>query len=245
MATGGQIKHIRISDKMERHFNLMLPVTWKVSVILLSGLALSVVVAFAGMELFTGYDKMVGMGWLLLAIGGGFYGAFRLAKKLGAREVLVIVASDSITVLDHGSGAEKLVRYDEIVTYRYMAYNGAQELRLRMKDGSKQKIGINNNLHSDQDLGTLVSEFEAALTLRQQDQTAPNSQALSGPLREKTFFEKPISTIVFILLAAGMGYLLWIIVAEEKPVRGSLFTAAASFIAYFVAWYAARERRNA
>jgi len=223
---------------MERTFELILPNTGRLLAIWLSGLAAGVALAVAlgkGTELSNDTVFVVLMALLL----GGGYGLFRLTKKYGSRPTQVALTPDSLTVLDRPTGQSRRVAFADIASYRFSAFNGAEELRIKLLDGSKHKIGINTNLHDDQSLTELVQAFEAALALHR-----PAGQE-GAVIREKTFFEKKISTVILIVFGAFMAWAVWMIIESDKPIRGNMFTALASFIAYVVAWYRAREQRRA
>jgi hypothetical protein len=66
----------------------------------------------------------------------------------------------------------------------------------------------------------------------------------SEVLREKTFFEKPISTFILFVYAAAIAAMLWQVFIHDKPFKGSYFTSIGFFIAYLVAWLAGREKRR-
>ncbi|ALW86847.1 hypothetical protein AUC43_18250 [Hymenobacter sedentarius] len=205
----------------------------------MGGIAAAIALAIGSVQV-TRLDKDTAFIALMLLLLGGAYGLFKLTKKYGGRPTLVTLADDNITVLDQHSEELRHIVFADISSYRFSAFNGAEELRMKLKDGTKQKIGINTNLYGEQSLDELVREFEAALALHQP--TAGQEDAI---MREKTFFEKKISTVVFVLFGALIAWVVWMITMSEKPIHGNMLTGFASFIAYAVAWHRARERRRA
>ena len=222
---------------MEKQFELVMPNQGRVMLIWFGGIVLLLALALGGMSLLS-FDKNLTTGWMVVALLGGIYGLFRLTKTVGSEAKCVTLNADRLVVLNRRTGVEQHVPFTAIASYRFLAFNGAEELRLKLKDDSKVKIGISTQLHSEQDLTELVREFEAALGQHQQDQPSPAS------LREKTFFEKPMSTVLLGLMAVPLAVMTWFIILDPSTVKGSTFMGYSGFIAYLVAWYAARERRR-
>ena len=84
----------------------------------------------------------------------------------------------------------------------------------------------------------MVEEFELAMAeYAQVGQQQPVR-------RERTFFEKPLSTLVMVVFTGAMVFILWHLITTDKPVRGSAFTSLGAYIAYAAAWLAGTKRRN-
>lgn len=224
---------------MKREFELLMPNTARLLLIWLGGLVLVIGLALGGMVLLLKVHPYLGIGWFVAAFGGGMWGMLRLAKTLGSDPNLVTLTAHSLTVLNRRTGQEQLLLFAELAAYRFSAFNGAEKLRLSTRDGRRLTLAVNTQMHEDQSLMELVGEFEAALELHRER----NGEA-GGPVREKSFFEQKISTLVLVLFTAALVLLTVLLVMSDKPVRGNVFGGYVLYIAYLVAWYAARERRS-
>lgn len=225
---------------MKQEFELVQSNTGRLLLMWLGGLVLVTAVAIWGsVQLLAGAGKNIQFAWLGLVMVGGVYVLHRSAKAVGAVPTRVTVAPDRLTIYQPQSSEETQVLFSQIAAYRAWNYNGAHALRLTLKDERKLQLRINSQLHSDQDFGGMVAAFEAAIAHFQQE---------SGPAtlvrRERNFFEKPISTLLLVLLTAFLVGVVYVLVTKHLPVKGSLFVGLGSYITYLASWYAARERRN-
>ena len=169
------------------------------------------------------------------------YGFYRLIKKLSGEPVRIAIAPDTLTITYLKSGVEKQLPFAAIAAYRHSSYNSDNILRLTLRDGTRTRLVVSGRFHGGQEahFAAMVRRLEAALG---------KYQELHGEtevLREKTFFEKTISTVLLFVLAAVMAEILWQVVINNKPVNSSFFMSSGFFVSYLVAWHAGRSRRQA
>lgn len=207
----------------------------------IGGVLAVVAVGVSGMALLReGYPNFA-FGFTIVALLGGIYGLLKLLKKLGAEPLVIDLSADGLAIHNQKTNVAQQVTYADITAYRFSDYNQTQELRLTLKNAEQIKISVNSQLHNNQGIAELLQEFEHRLAVHQelQPEQAPVAQ------REKSFFEKPISTVLLGLISAVMAWLTWMVFTSPQPVKGSVFTSYAFYLSYVAAWYAARERRAA
>ena len=192
---------------------------------------------------------------VLLSLGAGFvYGLIWLLKIFAIEPSLVTIATDSITVLNKTSGEENRLLFNEITSYQYSIYDGGKQLRLKYRDSTIVKLS-----DKSQEFATMVREFEMALARHQQPITTsllssekagddimgiPNSaESPHNTIREKTFFEKRISTILMAIMSVVIVWLTCSVLLSSRPIKGSLFLAYSGYISYATIWWIARKQR--
>ncbi|GAB3650363.1 hypothetical protein GCM10027594_25610 [Hymenobacter agri] len=223
---------------MKQEFELIKTNVARLLLVWVVGLVVVLTVAVKGLDLLEATSKNGRMVWFFVVVGGGFYLLYRIGKAVSGVPLVVVVAPDRLTIMPQTS-EETQVLFSEIMAYRASSFNGAEELRLTLKDASKLKINVSSRLYDNKDFDGMVQAFETAVGMHQTQLGQP-----AAVVRERTFFEKPISTIVLVLFTAGMVWAVWMIATSPRPVRGSTFSALGSYLVYVGAWWAARERRN-
>ncbi|MDO7846295.1 hypothetical protein Q5H92_08010 [Hymenobacter sp. M29] len=182
----------------------------------------------------------MGKVWYIGVVGAGLVGLYRACKAAGAIPTRVTVGPDRVVVLKIRASEEVQVPYAQVAAYRAQSFNGSEELRLTLKDGSRYKVSVNSQLYGEQPFGAMVAAFEAALGAHPQP-----AGAAHPVVREPTFFEKPISTVVLVAFTALLVWAAWMILTNDRQVRGgSLIGALGGYAAYVASWLAARERRK-
>lgn len=179
------------------------------------------------------------MAWPFVVISGGLYLLFRFGKKLVAIPTHVTLASDSLTILNQQNGKESRIPFDQIALYRAANLNGNGELRLTLRDGSKQAVRANSRLYGEQDFDEMVRTFEAGMTKHH-----PLAGQDGGVIRETTFFEKSISMVLMVLLTAALAWLTWDIMTSDQPFKASVVIAYSTYSGFAASWYASREGRR-
>jgi len=180
--------------------------------------------------------------WLATMVAVGLYGLYRLIKWVSAEPMRITVYADKLSILNRKTEAKREVPFDDIVAYRFIDFNNETTLRLRMTDGSKMKFQINDVLHGGQNLAELVQAFEAALSQYAATHSETNASGIA--IRERTFFEKPISTFLLVLFAGLIGCMTWDRYVHHRASSSSMFSLWGIFSAYLVAWLVGRERRK-
>lgn len=226
---------------MKQEFELTQTNSLRLLAVLFGGLAVLLLVAIGGGKLLNveanGTLEKV---WCIGFVGAGLVGLYRACKAAGAVPTLVTIGPDRLLVLKTRASEEVQVSYSQIAAYRASSFNGNEELRLTLKDGSRQKVVINSRLYGEQPFGAMVAAFEAALG------AYPQPAGLEhAVVREPTFFEKPISTFMLVAFTAFLVWAAWILLTDDRPVRGgSLIGALGGYAVYVAAWLAARKRRK-
>ena len=225
---------------METEFELMIANQGKALRMALGGVTAICLAAVGLAVALRGAPLAVAVAAPALLFAGGFYGLLEWAKRSVGEPTLVVISPREVRVLNRRTGLEKQVPLAEIVSYQHVLTAEAMGLHLRLKNGQKVQLGTNTTLYGEQDFDTMVGEFERALDRQRQ----PLGEA-AATLREKTFFEKRISTIIM----AGFSALLAVTVVygliTQKPLKASSFTGIAAYIGYATSWYAARKQRQA
>ncbi|OGX88162.1 hypothetical protein BEN48_10060 [Hymenobacter glacialis] len=192
---------------------------------------------------------------VLLSLGASFlYGFVWLMKIFAIEPSLITIATDCITVLNKTSGEENRLLFNKIASYQYSVYRGGKQLRLKLRDST-----VVNLSDKSQRFATMVGEFETALALHQQPLTTsllssekagddimgiPSyAESPHTTIREKTFFEKRISTVLMAILSVVMVLLTCSVLLSSRPVKGSLFLAYSGYISYATTWWIARKQR--
>ncbi|MBJ6110310.1 hypothetical protein JAO73_14900 [Hymenobacter sp. BT523] len=215
--------------------------TGKLLLVWLGGIVAILVVAAMGLNTgLAAANSIVRTIWFLAIVIGGMYGLFRVGKSISAEPTLVVIDGNGLAVLNQKTGETRLMRFSEIAAYRFTDFNNAEQFRVTSTDGTKLKIAINTKLSNGQSICRIVEAFEAELGVYQ-----IQAGEIRPTLREKTFFEKPISTAVMALLFIGLAWLLWSVFTSAKPVKwGSLFLVCGNVLIYFSAWLAASGKRK-
>lgn len=227
---------------MEKQFQLTLTNRLKLVFLLIGGmLVLLIGVVTAGkmattLALSKGVETLIA----LVVLAGVMYGVYWLIKRLSAEPVQVSIAPDTFTIAYTKSGVEQQWPLAAIAAYRHSSYNSDDILRLTWRDGTRTKLVVSGTFHGGQAacFGAMVGQLEAAL------EKYSGREEHSTAVREKTFFEKPVSTVVLVAFAAIMAFVIWQVIIDHKPIRGSFFASIGSFITYVLAWYAGRGKRS-
>lgn len=227
---------------MKQEFELTQTNSLKLVALFLAGLAAMFLIAFQGGKLLKAaqHDTLEKV-WYIGVLGVGLVALYRGCKAVGAVPTLVTVGPDRLLVLKTQTSEETQVPYAEIASYRAMSFNNRDELRLTLKDGSRCKVAVSSQLYGEQPFAAMVVAFEQAIGTYQ-----PPDGAAQAVVRERTFFEKPISTFVLVALTAFLVFAVWVVLTSDRPARlGGQIGALSAYAAYVAAWLAARERRNA
>jgi hypothetical protein len=227
---------------MKQEFELTQTNTLQLALVLFGGLAGLLLLTFKGAGLLgIAADSTLEKAWYIGTAGVGLVLLFRACKAVGAVPTLVTIAPDRLLILKTRTGEEVQVPYTQIAAYRAQTFNGNDELRLTLHDGRRHKVVANTQLYGDQPFGAMVAAFEAALAAHPRP-----ADAAQAVVREPTFFEKPLSTVVLVALTAFLAWAAWMILVHDRAMKaGSLIGALGGYAAYVAAWLAARERRKA
>ena len=212
-------------------------------------------VLVGGLVALQGYSATVTYLILFSMAAGSLYGFVFLLRKVVIEPSLVTIVDDRITVLNRNTDEGKQLPFDEIISYQYLEDRGRKELRLNQKDSISLKL-----IDKSEDFSALVSAFELALVLHQRGAHAapissdsserqvlaglPASGNISVRLRGKTFFEKPISTVIMVVMSITVILLTCFVFMDSKPIKGSLFLGYSGYVSYATAWYSARKQRQ-
>lgn len=173
---------------------------------------------------------------LITLLGGGFI-AYRLLKRWVKYEVVISVGRDDIVVQQAADRKEVTISFASLVSYRHESSNGVQQLHLKLTDGHKVKLSANDVFGKVGDFGGLVHAIEQATTNRR-------NETAVVIIREPGFFEKPISTVLLVVVTALFALSIGKIVRDDLPIQGNMVTGVGVYITYLGAWLAASKRRN-
>ena len=142
-----------------------------------------------------------------------------------------------LVVLDEQEYRElATVSHTAIVSYKYSYFDSRQELRITRRDAPPLRLRANGKLLEPGDFAGMVRAFEASIAAQ------PGSSAI---IREKTFFEKRISTWLLGGLTLGALGLVWMVTTRPQPVRwGSLVSLLVYYLLYVALWWMARAQRR-
>jgi hypothetical protein len=195
-------------------------------------------VAFGGLAtgLLTG--PWLAGAYMVAILGGGGWLGYRAYKKLVIVSVRVLLSDTAIQVVDENR--ELLaIPYETISAYRYQSFNDAEELRIILKNDERLKIRSNSKLTKVGDFAGMVAAFETQLTQQQAAGT------IAPVTRQKSFFEKKISTWLLVVLTVLIGALTFDLLTGTHTKRlGSLFVVYGNYLIYLGAWLAASTRRK-
>lgn len=173
---------------------------------------------------------------LITLLSGGLI-AYRLLKWWVKYEVVVLVRADGIMVQHIADGKEITIPFASIISYRHESSNGGQQLHLKLTDGRELKLSANDVFGRVGELGGLVQAIEQVTANRRNENAAVI-------IREPGFFEKPISTIMLVVVTTLYVLLIGKNLRDDLPIQGNMITGAGVYITYLGAWLAASKRRN-
>ena len=229
----------------ETSFELVLSTDSKVILLLVSGFLL---LSFTSIQISEGLGYTIGLSeknqrlLIIILVATGLYGLYRLLKRMCAEPMQVKVCADRLLVLNRKTGIEKEVEFVSIESYQFIDFNNEATLRLKLVDGRKMKLQVNGLLHRGQNLAGLVQAFEAAL--RQQVAIVSGAKNPVVAMRERTFFEKPVSTVLLLLFASLLSWMAWEQHVHHRHVSGGMFSLWGIFSTYLAAWLVGWKRRN-
>jgi hypothetical protein len=173
-------------------------------------------------------------------VGGGGYLGWRAYKRAAVVPARLTITPTQLRVEDLRPvpRLSHTLPLADIATYRYSNYNEVQELRLLPVAAPLLKLRSAGMVAPAGDFAGMLAAFEQAIG------ALPNPANMASR-REKSFFEKPISTyllVLFTLLLAGAG---WLIFTSGRALKGNMLGVLGTYLAYLAAWRAAAERRKA
>jgi hypothetical protein len=188
----------------------------------------------------------------MLLLGGGGYTGYKAYKKAAIVLSLVSITDTDLSVRDlQQDRLTLIVRYVDIASYRYQSFNGADELRMTLHTGSRVFIKANFNLAKVGDFAGMVRDFEHHLAIPPVGtklgallDEEPKASPTPSIVREKSFFEKPISTVGLVAFTVLLGLTIERIVVGSLPFRGNFLVVGGIYISYLAAWLAAAKQRR-
>ncbi|WP_223650183.1 hypothetical protein [Hymenobacter psoromatis] len=177
---------------------------------------------------------------IALIVGGGGYLGWRAYRRAAVVPAVITLTSNELRIEDLRPEPRltQTLRLADISTYRYSNFNNTEELRLNRADAPPLKLRGAGALAKGTDLSTLLAAFEQAMG------AAPNPTGVAVR-REKSFFEKTVSTYLLVLFTLVIGALALAIFGSGGRIHGNVFGGIGAYVAYVVAWRAAAARRNA
>ena len=220
---------------MKQKFNLKIYDSTKGGWGSVLGIIFLLVVAFVGLSFIQ--NATLALLWAVVVLGvGGYWGYLRL-KRWAFYEAVACIENGQLLVQRLDTEKVTTISFADVASYRYTSFNNATELRFKMLSGAKEVIKANNFFGEIGDfIGLDVAIEQVSAQLHHQNPLVMT--------REKSFFEKPVSTYFLVIITIIVGVLIWSIAHSNRPIRGNLFTGLGGYISYLAAWLAAAERRK-
>ena len=159
-----------------------------------------------------------------------------LYKKLTTDLCLIAILADRLVIYKPKLQQELIVFYGEILTYKYGSPNGNVSLRLRLNDGHYVELKTDYAYDHTAGFRAMVQAFEVATGIIPPAHSTGVAHPAFSIGREKTFFEKPLSTLLLVALVAGFVWLGWSLVSQDRPLTYLL--AYVSLLGlYGYSWY--------
>lgn len=177
---------------------------------------------------------------LVALLGGGGYLGWRAYKQAALVPALLTITPARLQIEDlrPEPRLSQTLRLADIITYRYSSYNNTEELRLNLPDAPPLKLRSAGALAKSGDFRGMLAAFEQAMN------EAPSPTGVATR-RERSFFEKPVSTYLLVVFTVVIGIVGVAIFTSHRPLQGNLLGVIGTYVAYVVAWRAAAPRRNA
>ncbi len=176
--------------------------------------------------------------YMVAVLGGGGWLGYRAYKKLVIVSAKVLLSDTAVQVVDQDREL-LVIPYDTIRAYRYQSFNDAEELRITLTNNERLKIRSNSKLTKVGDFAGMVAAFATKLTQQQEEGVIP------VVTREKSFFEKSISTWLLVAMTVLIGMVTFDLLTGTHTKRpGSLLMVYSNYLIYLGAWLAASARRK-
>ncbi|AMR26729.1 hypothetical protein A0257_06140 [Hymenobacter psoromatis] len=185
-------------------------------------------------------DDVVKLLVIALLVGGGGYLGWRAYRRAAIVPAVITLTPNELRIEDLRPEPRltQTLRLADISTYRYSNFNNTEELRLNRADAPPLKLRGAGALAKGADLSALLAAFEQAMG------AAPNPTGVAVR-REKSFFERPVSTYLLVIFTLIIGALALAIFGNGGGIHGNVSGVIGGYAAYVVAWRAAAARRNA
>jgi hypothetical protein len=188
---------------------------------------------------------------MLIIFGVGYMG-HRAYKKAVIVPSLVSVAATELSVRDLRQDCVMLaVKYEDIASYRYLSFGGAEEFRITLHNTRRLFIKAKAQLAEVGDFAGMVADFEHRLAAFADAATplpvgehATAAEPGRRARREKSFFEKPVSTVGLLVFTATLAFTIKQVATGALPMKGNFVLVGGSYLSYLAAWLAAAKQRK-
>lgn len=221
---------------MNKYFSFIMPNQDLARQLGVAFLLIILIAGVGGAVLLAGYSWVIATIWFGVVLMGSLSAIKPIMRKHGSERVQITITDHALRVLNQKSGVEKQVPFGKVVAYRFTKMETGQELCLTLDGKQRLRLSINTEFHKNQDLSGLVRAVKGALGRHQREQGLPKVD-----LRKKTFFERPVATVLLVVLAVGMVWMTGMLIFSDKPAKGSTFLAYGGFFSYAGAWLSARK----
>ncbi|QNH63763.1 hypothetical protein [Hymenobacter sediminicola] len=181
--------------------------------------------------------------WTAMSCAIGYYAI----KKLALRELVVSLTAESLAVQAAGL-PEQIVPLQQIVSYSYYKNGEDGRFRLRLHSGGKIELCHSATFCPADDFHTFAADFERQQTMAVVPEEKPTVSGEVGRniQREKTFFEKPLATIIGWFIVVGLCYFTYHLLQHglKDGKWGAVCMAYANGLAYLGTWWNARRARG-
>jgi Na+/H+-translocating membrane pyrophosphatase len=218
---------------------------------LLGGVAL-IITSFSIMFLLRNWHSDAGFIVGMLVLFGGGYAGYKRYKKAIIVPSLVSITDAELSVRNLLNDQTLLtVAYATIASYRYQSFNGTEELRLTLRNTGRVSVKANSTLANVGDFASMAQDFErqivamtAAMEVGQLASGGEQADSAIRTVREKSFFEKPVSTICLVVFTAMLVLVAKQLITGTLPFKGIFLVVGGIYLSYLAAWLAASKQRK-
>ena len=179
---------------------------------------------------------------MLVFAGGFLLGIIAYLKATMIPSVVSVEAAELCARDLRRDALTHRLAYASIAAYRHQVLNSTEELRLTLHSGERVALKSAVNFDTANEFAKMVRAFEQRLAQASAAQAPAGPGALAAlPVREQSFLEKPLATVLVLAATLVVGVLGWQVAAGNLTV-GHVASVFVLYISHVVAWLAAKRR---
>lgn len=156
----------------------------------------------------------------------------------------ILLSADKLRVLKYRADKELTVFLTEIESYKFTVSQGVISLQLWLHDGQYAALNTKVSYKGVENFIAMCQSLEGFANNSRSLTAMTYSNNLSqGISRRKRFFEKPLSTYVFVMLIPTTAALIYWCVTQGRPVD-RLWPLFLAPLSYGIPWYLSRGERT-
>ena len=243
---------------MRKKFNLRLIHPGKYLLGALAGIAFMMGTLFGAAKYALAYNW--GIWGIMLAFGCSGIVAYFFLKRVAVYRAVVTVEERQLTVHRSDGALLLLIPYADVVTYGNSYVRTRSVLRFKMADGTRHKLVAEELLGNAgsfwgvvHTLDRVAEQYRSYLVESQRAADCPSSGLVPNELasrgyvpmvRERGFFKRRISTVLFIVLTCVVGVALLLGALSGRSIGPLLRLAILGWIIYLFAWLLGMDERR-